>query len=188
MPITTEQAWNTFHIAIKHFILNYTHNEAVAEDILQDVFLKMHTHIQTLNDEKKLQSWLYQITRNTIYDYYRSQKNTIALAATFDMPEEPEQEDVAQTLLPCLRVMVDQLPVLYREAIILTEYHGLTQKELAERLNLSFSGAKSRVQRAREKLKQMLLTCCHFVLDRRGGIIAYHPLDECCSTCCSQTG
>jgi len=183
MPISTEQAWNQFHIPMQHFILNYTHNEAVTEDILQDVFLKMHVHIQTLNDEKKLQSWLYQITRNTIYDYYRSQKNTFALPETFDMPEEPTQEDVAQKLLPCLKAMVDQLPLPYREAILLTEYDGLTQRELAERLNLSFSGAKSRVQRAREKLKQMLLACCHFVLDRRGGIIAYHPRNECCLTC-----
>ena len=169
MSISTEQAWNRFHIPIQHFILHYTHDEVLTEDILQDVFLKMHIHIQTLNDEKKLQSWLYQITRNTIYDYYRSQKNIFALPETFDMPEEPSQEDVAQTLLPCVRDMVDQLPSLYRE--------------LAERLNLSFSVAKSRVQRAREKLKQMLLACCHFVLDRRGGIIEYHPLSECCVAC-----
>ncbi len=183
MPITTEQVWNTFHTPVKHFILKYIQDQVIADDILQDVFLKMHIHIQTLNDEKKLQSWLYQITRNTIYDYYRSQKNIFALPETFDMLEEPSQEDVAQTLLPCVRDMVDQLPSLYREAILLTEYYGLTQKELAERLNLSFSGAKSRVQRAREKLKQMLLACCHFVLDRRGGIIEYHPLSECCVAC-----
>lgn len=187
MAISTEQAWNTFHIPIQHFILNYTYNEAVTEDILQDVFLKMHTHIQTLNDEKKLQSWLYQITRNTIYDYYRSQKNMLSLPDTFDIPEEPSQEDVVQTLLPCLKAMVDQLPTLYRDAILLTEYDGLTQRELAERLNLSFSGAKSRVQRAREKLEEMLLACCHFVLDRRGGIIEYHPRNECCLVCSCNT-
>ncbi len=183
MPITTEQAWEALHIPMKHFILKYTHNQDIAEDILQDVFLKMHTHIETLNDEKKLQAWLYQIARHTIYDYYRSQRNILALPNAFDLPEEPVQESVEQALLPCLKDMVDQLPALYREAIMLTEYHGLTQQELAGRMNLSFSGAKSRVQRAREKLKQKLLECCHFVLDRRGGIIAYHPRNECCLTC-----
>lgn len=186
MPITTEQAWDTFQTPIKHFILKYIHNNVVAEDILQDVFLKIHMSIATLHDEKKLQAWLYQIARHAIYDYYRSQRTTLALPDTYDLPEEPTQEDVEQTLLPCLKDMVDQLPAPYREAIILTEYHGLTQRELAEHLHLSFSGAKSRVQRAREKLKQMLLECCHFVLDRRGGIIEYHPRNECCLTCSCQ--
>jgi RNA polymerase sigma-70 factor (ECF subfamily) len=181
--ITTERAWDTFHTQINSFILKHTHNEAIAEDILQDVFLKMHTHIEALKDEKKLQSWLYQITRHAIYDYYRSQRMTVALPDTFDLPEEPTQDDVEQTLLPCVKDMIDRLPDPYREAIILTEYQGLTQRELAERLHLSFSGAKSRVQRAREKLKQMLLACCHFVLDRRGKIIDYHPRSECCLTC-----
>jgi RNA polymerase sigma-70 factor (ECF subfamily) len=66
--------------------------------------------------------------------------------------------------------------------LVLTEYQGLTQKELGERLGLSFSGAKSRVQRAREKLKQQLLACCHFELDRRGHVINYQPKCQCCSS------
>ena len=183
MPTTTEQVWEALHIPMKHFILTYTHDEAIAEDILQDVFLKMHQHSKTLSDEKKLRSWLYQIARHTIYDYYRSYKDTIPLSETFDLPEESLPKNVAQALLPCLADMVEHLPAPYREAILLTEYQGLTQRELAEHLNLSFSGAKSRVQRGREKLKQMLLDCCHFVFDRRGGIIAYHPRNECCLTC-----
>ena len=183
MTMTTEQAWDTFQIPIPHFIFNYVHNEAIAEDILQDVFLKIHMHINTLHDEKKLQSWLYQITRRTIYDYYRAQRTVQALPESFDMPEEPTQEDAEQLLLPCVKDIIDQLPAPYREALLLTEYQGLTQRELAEQLHLSFSGAKSRVQRAREKLKHKLLECCHFVFDRRGGIIEYHLRNQCCLTC-----
>src|SRR5579863_2588717 len=110
MPITTERAWDTFHTQMKHFILQHTHDESVAEDILQDTFLKMHTHIETLKDEKKLQSWLYQIARHTIYDYHNAYRRTVALPETFDLPEEPTQEDVEQTLLPCVKEMVDRLP------------------------------------------------------------------------------
>lgn len=183
MSITTEHVWDTFHLQMRRFILAYTHDETVSEDILQDVFLKIHMHIETLKDENKLQSWLYQIARHTIYDYYRSQRSAITLPETFDLPEELEQDSVEQRLLPSIKEMVHRLPEPYREAIILTEYEGLTQKALAERLNLSFSGAKSRVQRAREKLKQMLLECCHFVLDRRGNVIAYHPRPQCCVSC-----
>jgi len=63
MPTTTEQAWEALHRPMKHFILTYIHDESIAEDILQDVFLKMHQYGKTLSDEKKLQSWLYQIAR-----------------------------------------------------------------------------------------------------------------------------
>jgi RNA polymerase sigma-70 factor (ECF subfamily) len=79
--------------------------------------------------------------------------------------------------------MVDRLPEPYREAIILTEYEGRTQKELAEYLGISLSGAKSRVQRAREKLKIMLLECCYFEFDRRGKVIDYHSRSEPCLIC-----
>ena len=71
--------------------------------------------------------------------------------------------------------MIEGLPDAYREAIVLTEFEGLTQKELADRLGISLSGAKSRVQRARGQLKQMLLGCCQFEFDRRGGIIDCKP-------------
>jgi RNA polymerase sigma-70 factor (ECF subfamily) len=187
MLITTERAWDTFHIQLKQFILKYIHDEVAAEDILQDVFLKIHMHISTLKDGKKLQSWLYQIARHTIYDHYRTQKNIVAFPDAFDMPEEPTQEHVEETLLPCIQDMVERLPEPYREAIILTEYTGLSQKQLAEQQNLSLSGAKSRVQRGRGKLKRMLLECCHFVLDRRGNVIEYHPRNECCLACGCRT-
>jgi RNA polymerase sigma-70 factor, ECF subfamily len=92
-------------------------------------------------------------------------------------------------LLPCVRATVLALPEQDRQALILTEYQGLTQKELGERLGLSFSGAKSRVQRAREKLKQELLACCHFELDRRRHILDYQPRCDCCeqSARCADT-
>src|SRR5260221_11649371 len=112
--------------------------------------------------------------------------------ATPELPEmsympEDRFDDVVSELIPCIQEMIDDLPVDYRQALILTEYQGLTQKELAERLGLSFSGAKSRVQRAREKLKQQLLECCHFELDRRGHIINYQPRCHSCETvaCCT---
>jgi RNA polymerase sigma-70 factor (ECF subfamily) len=77
--------------------------------------------------------------------------------------------------------MVDELPDTYRDALLLTEYQGLNQRQMADRLGISFSGAKSRVQRARRMLRDMLLTCCHFELDRRGAIIDYYQ--HCC--CCN---
>lgn len=180
MILTTESIWTEFNTPLKRFIFKRIANEQWTEDILQDVFVKIHTRMGTLKDEDKLESWLYQIARHAVYDYYRSQKATVDIAETLDLTEEIADNSVEHELAPCIKVMVDSLPDAYRQALILTEYEGLTQKEFGERLGLSFSGAKSRVQRAREKLKGMLLECCHFEFDRRGGIIDYYPRCGCC--------
>ena len=189
MPVTTEHVWEAFHTPLQQFIRRRVSDEATAEDVLQDVFLKIHLHGEGLKDVKKLESWIYQITRNAIIDSYRGSRPTTTLEAAevLDLPEELPDDDIVSELLPCVRAMVRSLPELDRQALVLTEYQGLTQKELSERLGLSFSGAKSRVQRAREKLKQQLLECCHFELDRRGHIIDYQPRCHSCETaaCCS---
>jgi RNA polymerase sigma-70 factor, ECF subfamily len=189
MSMTTELVWEAFHTPLQQFIRRRVSDEATAEDVLQDVFLKIHQHMETLRDVKKLESWIYQITRNAIIDSYRSTRPTIPLEAegVLDLPEELPSDDVVSELLPSVRAMVKSLPEVDRQALVLTEYQGLTQKELSERLGLSFSGAKSRVQRAREKLKQQLLECCHFELDRRGHIIDYQPRCHSCGTaaCCA---
>ncbi len=182
MLMTTESLWETFHTGLKHFILKRIPDEQSAHDVLQETFLKIHTRIATLRDEEKLQGWMYQIARNAIADYYREQKATVELPRLLLAPEGPVFEDeVIRDLIPSVKAMVESLPDTYREALILTEYEGLTQRELAERLGLSLSGAKSRVQRAREKLKTMLLDCCHFEFDRLGKIIDYQPNCACCT-------
>lgn len=181
MVMTTENVWEAFNTNLKQFILKRVTNEDNAEDILQEVFVKIHTRIHTLRDEEKLPGWIYQIARNTIYDYYRAQKNILALPDTpFFFTEEMPEENVIEELLPCITDMVNRLPAEYRQALILTEYEGLSQKELGERLGISYSGAKSRVQRAREKLKTMLLDCCHFQFDHYGKVIDYQQRLSCC--------
>ncbi len=189
MLTTTEHIWDEFHAPLQQFIRRRVSDETTAEDILQDVFLKIHQHMETLRDVRKLESWIYQITRNAIVDSYRSTRPTTTLAAAevLNLPGELPDDDIVSELLPSIRAMVRSLPELDRQALVLTEYQGLTQKELAERLGLSLSGAKSRVQRAREKLKQQLLECCHFELDRRGHVINYQPRCHNCETvaCCT---
>ncbi len=189
MSVTTEHVWEAFHTPLQQFIRRRVSDEATAEDVLQEVFLKIHQHMETLRDVKKLESWIYQITRNAIVDSYREPRPAATLESpeVLELPSELPDDDVVSELLPCVRAMVRNLPELDRQALVLTEYQGLTQKELAERLGLSFSGAKSRVQRAREKLKQQLLECCHFELDRRGHILDYQPKCQCCETaaCCA---
>jgi len=76
--------------------------------------------------------------------------------------------------------MIENLPDKYKEAILLTELNQLTHKELGESLGISLSGAKSRVQRARKMLKEMLTSCCSLEFDVMGNIIDYkHNMSKC---------
>jgi RNA polymerase sigma-70 factor (ECF subfamily) len=175
---STEAIWYQLHDDLRQFISSRV-VDGDAEDILQDVFLKIHAQIGTVRDEQKLVSWAYQITRNAIADYYRSQQPYIALPETLAVDEDNDT-DLSTEFAPCLQPMIDDLPDKYREALLLTEYEGLTLQNAADTLKLSLSGAKSRVQRGRELLKRSLLQCCHFEFDRRGRMIDYYPYCNCC--------
>lgn len=179
-----EPIWEQYCCRLLSFIRSRVNDPVEAEDILQEVFMRIHRHLCCLPAPEKLEPWIYQITRNLIIDHYRQRKELVEIPDSLsEEPDFPETDPQAELALS-LGEMIDQLPEHYRQALILTEYQGLSQKELAEQLGISFSGAKSRVQRAREKLKDMFLACCHFELDRRGRIIDYYP--RCC--CCLSPG
>ena len=179
MVVELEKIWDEFGLKLKQFILKRVKDKSAAGDILQEVFLKIHTGLDGLKDESKLESWIFQVTRNAIADHFRRQRPQEELSEelTEDLSDDKE---IVEELAPCLKEMIDSLPDEYRQALILTEYEGLTQTQLAERLGISVSGAKSRVQRGRGKLKEMLLACCHFELDKRGKVIDYWPNCACC--------
>ncbi len=77
--------------------------------------------------------------------------------------------------------MMNDLPPEYCEALCLTELEGLSQKEYAEKIGIPYSSAKSRVQRSRILLKDMLMRCCHYEFDKYGTILSISQ--NCC--CCS---
>jgi RNA polymerase sigma-70 factor (ECF subfamily) len=171
---TVESIWAEFTVKLGRFIRARVADPATAEDIRQDVFLKIQSRLDQLKDPARLPSWLYLITRNAIIDHYRTHREAVEVTESF--PAEPPQDDVEMNELTVVfRRMIYSLPEPYRDALVLTEFEGLTQKELAERLGISLSGAKSRVQRGRDQLKQMLLDCCHLEFDRRAGILDCQP-------------
>jgi RNA polymerase sigma-70 factor (ECF subfamily) len=173
-----EQVWDQYSRRLKAFIRGRVEDDAEAEDILQEVFIRVHRHLCCQPDWNKPESWFYQIARNLIIDHYRRRRELLelsdALPADPDLPEDDPKAELALSL----KDMIDELPEPYRQALLLTEYQGLSQKQLAESQGLSLSGAKSRVQRARDRLRDMLLQCCHFEFDRRGGIVDYY--EHCC--------
>ena len=157
---------------LRGFIHKRIPDTSLTDDLLQEVFVKVQSRISTLRDESRLQSWLYHITRNTIIDHYRKQKPEVELPETVDLPEK-EQFRVLEELAECVKPMMDILPEKYRLPLLLSELEGLPQKEVAERLGLSLSAAKSRVQRGRERLKDVFTECCHFEVDQRGSVMGY---------------
>ena len=174
MNPTLEQIWHDFAEKLGQFIRSRVSDPATAEDILQDVFLKIQQKLGQLHDPAKLQRWIYLIARNAIIDHYRTRKQTEEIPETL-VDEEEAESDELNGLKASFHRMIRSLPEPYREAVVLTELEGLTQKELAERLGISLSGAKSRVQRGRQQLKEMLLNCCRFEFDRRGGVVDCEP-------------
>jgi len=174
MNATLESIWLEFARKLGQFIRARVSDAATAEDILQDMFVKIQTRLGQFQNPAKLQGWIYQIARNAIIDHYRTRKET--LEAPESLPAEPPADDgELEALKASFGRMIQTLPEPYREAVVLTELEGLTQRELADRLGLSVSGAKSRVQRGRAQLKRMLEECCSFEFDRRGTVIGCEP-------------
>jgi len=174
MTATLEHIWQEFAAKLGQFIRSRVNDPATAEDILHDVFVKIQARLDRLKDPAKLESWIYLIARNAIIDHYRNRKETVEVPETLTAEPEPESGEVEE-LKAAFRRMIFNLPEPYREALVLTEFEGLTQRQLAARLGISLSGAKSRVQRGREQLKRMLHECCTFEFDRRGKVIDCTP-------------
>lgn len=174
-PLDSEQIWHEYHDRVQRFVQRRVSDPDVAEDIVQDVFLKAHDRLDTLRDARRLDSWLFQIARNAVIDHYR-RRPTLALEDATAIPAEPEDEaSVAHDLIPCLLAAIEKLPERDREALLLVVRDGLRQREVAERQGLSISGAKSRIQRARAKVRALLEWCCQPQFDRLGGVIDYDP-------------
>ncbi|GMT49524.1 MAG: RNA polymerase sigma factor SigZ [bacterium] len=178
----TESIWKKYHLKLHRFIETRVSDSFVADDILQEVFLKVHSKIDSLKDSDKLQSWIYQITRNAIIDYYRSH-TPLELPDKLISIETSPSDKARQEIVACLEPMIHCLPEPCREAIILSDIKGLTQKEIAEQAGISLSGAKSRVQRARAMLKKTLLDCCQFEFDHQGRMVDYNRKDHGCDNC-----
>ena len=180
-----ETIWQTYSTCLLTFIRSRVANDDEAEDLLQEVFLRVHRHLCCSDDWQRPQAWFYQIARNLIIDHYRSRRPLVELsddlpAADFDL--EQSTDDFEAQLSIALKDTVLDLPEPYREALIRTEFDGLSLQQLADQLGISLPAVKSRVQRARQKLRELLLACCHFELDRRGRVLDFYPH---CASCAS---
>ncbi|MFK7907827.1 MAG: RNA polymerase sigma factor SigZ [Chitinophagales bacterium] len=171
MNTAIQDIWKDLHQELQKFIFGKVKDTSASEDILQEVFVKIQLKVHTLKDCTKLTSWVYQITRNTITDFFRKQKsNPHASIEELDLLAE-EEEPLFEGLSNCINSKIGQLPDKYKEALLLTVFKDYSQKELAEYLGISYSGTKSRVQRAKEKLKDLVKDCDNVETDSLGNIV-----------------
>ena len=178
-----EEIWREYQEALRAFVRRRVADEAAADDILQEVFLKMNSGLAALRDGTKLKSWLYRTTRNAVLDHYRSLKPVMEVPEWLAVPEPDPGETARQELARCLLQMIRQLPEKYLKSVILSELEGLPQRKVAELQSISISGAKSRIQRGRALLRDMLSECCRLYFDRRGNLSDFERRGKNCGRC-----
>jgi RNA polymerase sigma-70 factor, ECF subfamily len=189
----TPQNVGEIRVAVRRFIGARVKDAPTVDDLTQEVLLKVHQRLPQVRDPRRIMGWVIQIARNTMIDFFRSLRTSDVFieenyASDVDpLPSLPlEESQLREDLNLYIRSVVQNLPAIYRDALVLTDYDGLTQVELAESLGLSVSAAKSRVQRARAMVHQTIDRCCHFEVDRYGTVIDYSPKRPTCQ-CTEET-
>ncbi len=180
MDQSLESVWTEFKRQLLNYIKTKVNDRYAAEDILQEVFLKVYGNIDQLNDLANLKAWLYKITHNTIIDYYRKHDAPAPLDDFAEHPIERETENMNDEISACLKTLLSGLPDQDKEPLELYILYNSKHREIAEKLGISVSGSKSRVQRARNKLRKLLSSCCELEFDRRGNIVDYRRKKQNC--------
>ncbi len=175
------------YLALRDRLRRFVARRAPAEhvdDLVQDIVLRMQEHASELRDETRLPAWAFRIAQSVVADHYRPRSVPTEGEGLADPAVEASDEaNLNEVVAGWLRPMVALLPAEYREAVELVDFEGLAQREYAERAGLSISGAKSRVQRGRRMLEELVRACCDIELDARGNVIGYQRR-HCGPNCC----
>lgn len=184
--LTVEDVWRRFGAEIRTFVRRRVADPHRADDLVADILLRVHRNLSALDDHDRLAAWLFRIARNVIIDEYRrAGDNREVLEAApgerlvKDIADPTDTEDVRRELANCLRPLLDDMSPAYRRALELTDLDGVTQAVAAEQEGITVSGMKSRVQRARKQLADLLTRCCSLTLDARGMPLDYTPPAHC---------
>lgn len=169
--------WNNVQNELKGFVYKRVKDKALTEDIVHDVFLKVQGKIQQLKETEKIFGWIYQITRNTIIDHYRKKSRVINPQ---DIDWESNPPNFNECVSGVIAELIPTLPDKYRIPLEMTELQNVSQLEVAEKLNLTYSAAKARVQRARQMLKDKMNEMLIVKTDGYGNVILCKDRGACC--------
>ncbi len=166
-------AWQWHESELRRWLLSHIHDPHETEDLLQDLFLKVLRQDRKFCDIANPRAWLFEVARNALTDRLRLKKAMVELPE--DLEAESDEPEAVDGLAACLPRALAELADEDREAITLCDLQGLNQAEFARLKGLSLPGAKSRVQRARRRLREHLAQACQVRLDEAGRVCCFVP-------------
>ncbi|MEX0605558.1 MAG: sigma-70 family RNA polymerase sigma factor [Marinobacter sp.] len=171
------ESYREFRAGLLGFLHSKVSNPSVAEDILQEVFLKALIALERGATPANLPAWLQRIATNTVIDFYRTRRQTVPVPDDLPAQEGVYAPSAEQTLALCLKPFINELPDIYRQAMLATAIEGRSLVAVSEDEGLTASAVKSRVSRGRRMLRQKVLDCCHVEVARSGEVLAYVKRD-----------
>ena len=183
----TDIAWQEFERKLRRYVGRRV-DDGQADDLVGDILLRLVRSRGKLAAARNPSAWVYRVAANAITDHHRKHARERRAAETAALDAglaDPAGQGEPPGFAHCMIPMIEALPAPYGEALMLTEIEGMSQTAAAKKLGLSVSGMKSRVQRARKKLKASLLRCCRFEFDSRGAVMDYSEKASCASDCSS---
>lgn len=183
MESTLTSIHKKFGVQLHEMICNKVGHSVDCHDIMQEVFLKIMLNINKIEQANNMAAYLVKLTNNAVIDHYRKSKPVAYTEMTDDILVENDivQDQSLKLADCCLLPMIETLPGMYSDALIATELEGMKLKDYAEKTGISLSNAKVRVQRAKEKLKDIIMQCCNYDFDKYGNIVDYKQ-----SSCCKK--
>ncbi|TYP97912.1 RNA polymerase sigma (SigZ) subunit [Tenacibaculum adriaticum] len=178
--MTTQKVWIKYAKDLKQFIISKVKDTTIADDILQESFIKIHMKLHTLKDITKLKPWAFTIARNSILDYFKTTNQTFEIT---NFKNEIQLLENTHTQKDCLRGILQNLPEKYRTPIFLSDIKGLKQEQVAKQLNLPLPTVKSQIQRGRKLITEGFMNCCGFTLNENGKLIGEIQEKENCKVC-----
>jgi RNA polymerase sigma-70 factor (ECF subfamily) len=164
-------AWQEHENELRLFLNGQVKNPVLAEDLLQDVFVKALAQGSQFCELENARAWLFRVARNHMSDYFRTHKRHEDVQD--DLPAPESMVDPVANLASCLPTAMKRLGKEDYEIIERCDLEGMTQGEYARLKGLALPAAKSRIQRARKRLKQQLHQACQVILDDQGNVCCF---------------
>lgn len=167
-------AWEQHEGELRGWLIKRLGNRADAEDMLQNLFLKALKQETAFCDMSNARAWLFQVARNALIDQSRLSKAQIDLPE--DLAAEPDNPLApVERLSDCLPRVLSELSKKDREVIFQCDIQGMAQKDFATQHSLSLPTVKSRIQRARKRLRAQLEVACQVRFDDTGKVCCFVP-------------
>jgi len=166
-------AWDSHEAELRRFLYSRVSDHAQAEDLLQEVFLKALREGARFCALNNTRAWLFRVTRNALTDHHRTHKVHGDLPE--DLPQVIDIDEPVVYLSRCLPIALKSLHKEDRDIIEHCDLEGMEQKEYSKLKGLGLSAAKSRIQRARKRLKEELDDACNVIYDELGNVCCIDP-------------